>query len=151
MKPCKSCNGTGKGTYHKQECYSCDGKGHFAALDVDSIVTAIIGRKGLKSKRPDDSRAYYVWRMARFHGGKDVTLPMMASLDVRGDPYRNELDAISEHVAKKVFGTDMAGAHRWGRALGMISQDMPGLPDSAYSGGKVADENKPEEEALELH
>jgi hypothetical protein len=159
---CKRCNGSGftvreafsyEGRSYPEErkpCFSCDGKGFFLPPNVDTIIDQNIGRKGLRSKRPDDFRAYYVWRMARFHGGKDVTIPMSASLEVRSDPFREELNLIADSVAAKVFGTSMAGAHRWGRALGYLNQDVPGLPDSAYNSGPVADEDKPEEEMLEL-
>jgi hypothetical protein len=34
--------------------------------------------------------------------------------------------------------------------MGVIDRDMPGLPDSAYSGGRVADADKPFEEGAEL-
>jgi hypothetical protein len=131
-------------------CMPCNGAGAFTTPDLDAILAAVKGRKGLCSKRPADTRAYYVWRMARFHGGADVTMPMSASMDVSGDPFRVELDAIADAVAKRVFGTDLAAAHRWGRVLGHIDRDMPGLPDSAYPGGRVADADKPIEEQSEL-
>lgn len=136
----------------ERPCLSCNGRGNFPALDCDAIAKAIKGRdpRKLCSKRPVDARAYYVWRMARFHGGADVTMPMGASMDVRNDPFRVELDTMADTVARMVFKTDLAGAHRWGRVLGMIDRDMPGLPDSAYSGGRVADKDKPIEEQAEL-
>lgn len=162
-RPCKQCKGEGRyfwkgfttneGKVYPDEwkqCYACEGGGTFAKPDYKSVWAQIKGRKGLKAKRPDDRRAYYVWRMARFHGGADVTMPVTASLGVRSDPYREELDAMADLVAKHVFGTDLAAAHRWGRTLGHIDRDMPGLPASAYTGGPVADSAKPIEEALEL-
>jgi len=60
------------------------------------------------------------------------------------------LDLLADAVAKQVYGTDMAAAHRWGRSLGYVQEDVPGLPDSAYPGGRVADEDKPAEETEEL-
>lgn len=68
-----------------------------------------------------------------------MTMPMTASLVVHGDPYKDELDKVSELVAKKVFGTDMAATCRWGAALGYIRPEQvpAGMPDSAYSGGAV--------------
>jgi hypothetical protein len=144
---------TGRQTHYPdrdEACYACKGVGAFPEPDVTAIIAAIKGRKGLCSKRPADPRAYYVWRNARFHGGADVTMPMGAMMEVAGDPWCKELDAIVDAVAKRVFGTDLAAAHRWGRAMGTINRDMPGLPDSAYSGGRVADADKPEEEAHEL-
>lgn len=161
-RTCDSCKGSGQYireafSYEGKDypryvraCLSCNGAGTLPTPDVQSIIKAIKGRKGLCSKRPKDGRAYYVWRMARFHGGADVTMPIGAMTEIHGDPWRPELDKIADRVARKVFGSDLAAAHRWGRALGHIDRDMPGLPDSAYMGGRVADADKPLEEALEL-
>ena len=119
--------------------------------DYRAIVAAIRGRGGgLRSKRPDDPVCYYVWRMARFHGGADVTMPVSAVMEIAKHPWIRELDALADRVARRVYGTDLAAAHRWGRALGHIDRDMPGLPASAYPCGPVADEHKPIEEAAEL-
>lgn len=133
-------------------CYSCKGTASFPAPDAKAIGLAIKGRdpRKLCSKRPKDARAYYVWRNARFHGGADVTMPMGASMEVSGDPYRKELDVMADIVARAVFGTDLAAAHRWGRAMGVLNTDLPGLPARAYPGASVADGDKPIEEANEL-
>ena len=151
-RPCAACRGAGTQTLFggPRECHACQGTRTFHPPDQRELLAAVTGRNGLRSKRPADTRAYYVWRMARFHGGADVTLPMAASMDVRGDPFREELDLIAEAAAKRFFGTDLAGAHRWGRALGALDRDMPGLPASAYEHGPVADRDKPEEEDAEL-
>ena len=133
-----------------ERCYACTGQGSFASPDADAIIAAIKGRKGLRSKRPDDPRAYYVWRLARFHGGADVTMPICAGLEIAGDPWRAELDELADLVAKRVFGTDLVAAHRWGLALGHLDRTLPGLPASAYPCGPVADRDKPEEERIEL-
>lgn len=120
-------------------CHSCKGEKTFTAPDAKAIIALITtGRKGGESgrrmraswpayKKGDDTynryenrtaaRAYYVWRLARFHGGKDMTLPMTADVVCGGDPFKKELDTMSEEVAKHVFGTDMAAANRWHRAL----------------------------------
>lgn len=58
------------------------------------------------------ARAYYVWRMARFNGGIDMTMPMSADLVVRGDPFRAKLDALADAVAKRAFGLDMSAARK---------------------------------------
>jgi hypothetical protein len=112
-------------------CICCKGEGFFPEIDESAIIAAIVAKQG-KNKGQlrasmtsnfsdrDAARAYYVWRLARFHGGKDVTMPMMADLAVRGDPFKAELDKLADAVAKQYFGTDMAAAHRWGRALGFI-------------------------------
>ena len=162
-RPCGRCAGTRTLTHdafvavdgtaypaHTQPCYACKGRGSFAKPDVDAIIATIKGRKGLRSKRPDDARAYYVWRMARFHGGADVTLPVCAGMEIGGDPFQPELDAIADLVAKRVFGTGLTAAHRWGLALGHLNQTLPGLPASAYPCGPVADRDKPESERDEL-
>lgn len=143
---CPHCEGKGYTIWtwsdrpdENHKCYDCDGTGFFHPIDVPAIMAAIKGRKGLRSSRPSRDkghRAYYVWRMARFHGGVDVTMPFMASLDCGNDPFRAELDAIADHVAKAVFGTDLAAAYRWGSALGMIDKPAPaGLPLTAYPNG----------------
>lgn len=161
---CPKCNGSGTrfdkgftacdGTVYPdrtRNCYYCDGRGHYVRPDYVAICKAIKGRKGLCSKRPADGRAYYVWRMARFHGGADVTMPVMAwTLEIEGDPYRATLDKLADIVAVKVYGTRCAAAHRWGRALGHIERDVPGLPATAYEHGPVCLDGKPIEELPEL-
>ena len=132
MRTCTDCNGTGFKTisgFTTQEgkvyperrygCRTCEGAGTVAAPDEAGIRAAIKGRKpgSLRTARPQDRRAYYVWRMARFHGGVDVTLPVMASLDCGADAYRPELDALADQVAREAFGSDLRGAMRWHRAL----------------------------------
>lgn len=96
------------------------------------IVALLKGRNGkMRSTRPQApakdmtwearvlrDRAYYVWRLARFHGGKDVTMPVMANIMVHGDPELKGLDEMAEWYARKEFGTDMAAAIRWSRVLG---------------------------------
>ncbi len=131
-------------------CLGCNGAGTFPPLDVAALRAEITGRRGLMSIRPKSPRGYYVWRIARFSGGADVTMPIMASVGVRHDPFKRELDVLADAVAREVFGTDVAAAHRWGRALGHLGRDLPGLPASAYPSGPVADEDKPEEEGEEL-
>lgn len=149
MRQCKACKGSGEGL--SGPCLTCSGKGMVEAPDGLAILKQVLGRKGLRSKRPSDPRAYYVWRLARFHGGADVTMPALASMLIWGDPYRAELDELAEAVARAVFGTDLAAAHRWGQALGWFDRELPGLPATAYRGGPVLQRpDKPEEERAEL-
>ena len=164
--PCTHCNGNKltrpivideTRTIPARQCPHCDGIGSFDAVDVPALLKLIKGRRPgtLRSKRPEDSRAYFVWRMARFHGGADVTMPMTASLMVSGDPYVPLLDAVAEKVAQTVYGTDAAGAVRWAHAMGHEVSDhyLNGnvLPASAYPGGPVVtDTHKPYSEAIEL-
>jgi hypothetical protein len=129
-RDCTSCKGTGVNkaaviqgvTYGvDRPCSSCNATGKFAAPDETAIREAIKGRKGLRSAAPKNNhRAYYVWRMARFHGGVDVTMPVMAQVYNHGDPYLDELDKLADTVAKESFGSNMAAALAWGRALGRI-------------------------------
>lgn len=121
---------------YDRPCTSCQGQGVFPALDeaaIKDIVTRIVATRGKNKGRirasmtapfgnreAAEARAYYVWRLARFHGGKDMTLPMSADLVVRGDPFKKELDQLADTVAKHCFGTDMAAAQRWGKALGFL-------------------------------
>ena len=104
----------------REKCLSCNGTGIFNPPDPIAIEEEIRGRKGLRSQRPKSDRAYYVWRLARFHGGKDMTMPVMASVYIHGDPFVDELNKIADDTAKKYFGTDIAAAKRWGRALGNL-------------------------------
>ena len=162
--PCNRCDGTTVLAYPTmpdiapRPCPFCDGRGHFHRVDLPFLLDRIKGRKAgkLRSKRPEDDRAYYVWRMARFHGGADVTMPMTATLAVTGDPYVPYLDVVAEKVAKEVYGSDMAGALRWAHAMGHEVSDryLDGseiVPPSAMPGGPVVmDSHKPDSELLEL-
>lgn len=103
-----------------------------------------------KAVTRDERRAYYIWRMARFHGGVDVCMPMTAMSMVDGDPWVKILDLISDTVAMLQFGTALGAAARWGCAFGMIDKAPNGLPAGAYEGGPVADEFKPLFECAEL-
>jgi hypothetical protein len=133
-RACLRCRGTGQRTVgygpqagQLETCYVCQGRKFFPALDVDAIRAAIKGRKGLRSARPKwiggrgieamhASRCYYVWRMARFHGGVDMRMPMMADLEVGGDPFQRELDALADAAAIQYFGSDLRAARRWAAA-----------------------------------
>ena len=155
------------GDTETRQCYCCEGRKTFDAPNVAAICDAVLtnATKAGKARRfraslpspyargsgskHDTARVYYVWSMARFHGGADVTMPMTASMAIAGDPFRAELNFIAENVAKRAFGTDLAGTVRWSGLLGK-ALDVPGLPASAYQGGPVADENKPDFERAEL-
>lgn len=168
LKPmnCTRCKGEGTvpehwdGEHYQEQpvgrklCVYCRGKKTFDPPDVPAILQAIKGRKGLRSSMTfemsrGNPRAYYVWRLARFHGGKDVTMPMTACILIEGDPFHDLLDKIAELVAKKAFGTDMAAAYRWAGALGHSVSVPDGMPASAYSSGPTYDSNKPDFELLE--
>lgn len=104
--------------FHK--CYACDAKGIFHKPIESTILEALKGRKGMRSAKPADKIVAYVWRMARFHGGKDLTMPICAMSDVAGNPYTEYLDQIADRAAKQFFGSDLQAAKVWGKALGMI-------------------------------
>ena len=165
--PCNGCAGTGtrkpiisdgKIIVPAKPCFDCGGTGSFTAPDIPALLKLIKGRKPgtLRSKRPDNARAYYIWRLTRFHGGQDVTLPMQATFEVSGDPYVPLLDAVAERVAQAVYGTGRAGALRWAHAMGHEVSDsyLDGsqiVPPSAMPGGPVVlDNHKPYSEQLEL-
>jgi len=163
MRQCTTCKGTGKASYSRRTpCPHCEGKGYFPPPNYLQIVMDVTkevkgGRQFRKSPPPVDrttvrgARAYYVWRLTRFHGGADVTLPVLAELICHGDPYKDELDNLAAALAKKVFGTDMAAAYRWLGALGYNLPNVPDLPPTAYRNGPVLMENdKPLEEIIEL-
>ena len=147
-RDCLRCNGTGT-TFHKgfsygdktypdrtESCTRCKGSKVYSAPVFDTILNQITtsrgaptGKRKFRAAFPstlkhyscrDAARAYYVWRLARFHGGKDMTMPMTAEMVIGGDPFHKELEAMADAVAKAYFGTDMAGAKRWGRAFGII-------------------------------
>lgn len=146
---CPRCNGSGRvasvwkdpriempGADGLVQCKTCEGQGDLPPLDEAAIRRLIKGRlpNSLRANRPTRPlasadrvvklncwRAYYVWRMARFHSGADVTLPIMASLHLGDDPAREQLDALVDVIAREAFGSDLRGAARWGRALGYLS------------------------------
>ncbi|MFI5296624.1 MAG: hypothetical protein ACHREM_00885 [Polyangiales bacterium] len=127
-------------------CKRCDAKGArrfktSAPCDYRDGPDAILRR-----------RVYFVWRIARFHGGADVTMPITAQTMIQGDPYVDVLEALATIVAKVQFGTDRAAAHRWAPLLGGGGSHVapPGLPASAYPCGPVADLFKPDFEAAEI-
>lgn len=88
-------------------------------IRILSLILAKTG--GLKTKFAsyEDSRAYYVWRMARFHGGVDCKMPVAAFTLCKDDPALEELEAMAVELAEKNFGTSNGAALVW-HALGAI-------------------------------
>lgn len=159
MKECTCCNGTGQNAWNGKECYACHGRGRFPAPNYAQILEDICTARGQfrRSKPPLETntirgaRAYYVWRLARFHGGVDVTMPILAETIITGDPYADDLDRFAGKVAEIVFGTQLAAAMRWGSILGYVERSISGLPASAYAGGPVLlSDGKPITELAEL-
>lgn len=116
-------------------CTGCEGRKTFAMFDKEAILVTITttrgavgGQRNLRKawagrehfRDHEVARQYYCWRLARFHGGVDMTMPMTAGLVMRADPFKPELDKLADEVAKTFLGTDLAGAARWGRAFGII-------------------------------
>lgn len=142
---CPRCNGLGYvvsiGNGRELTCLGCGGSLQFYPPDLEKILADIKGRKGLRSARPKDARSYYVWRLARFHGGADVTMPVMADLELGLDPFKKELDEITDMVAKVAYGTDMASACRWGGFLTNVDTvtyaEETNQPASAFPCGPV--------------
>lgn len=112
------------------KCHCCNGVGSFEPVDVEKIMAAIVATRGknkgtlrasmtspVYTEGADAQRAYYVWRLARFHGGVDMSMPMMAGLVTRGDPFLDDLEKLADEVAKKFLGSDMRAAARWHRAF----------------------------------
>jgi hypothetical protein len=136
IRNCPRCKGAGEVEDHfkggMRECLNCKGARTYTGFDVTALVSAICATKGKNKGKIRASmtstfsgdqnarRAYYVWRLARFHGGADVTQPMMADLALGSDPFKPELDQLADIVAKEQFGSNMRAALVWGRALGMI-------------------------------
>ena len=177
-RPCKKCKGTGTHDHHWHwnaatmtghhgpgPCDECKATGRIAKPDFDAIFETVTkGKKGVEKrtfrsskpkfvnefKNPAEGRAYYVWRMVRFHGGADVTMPVVASMCVSYDPFEPELNKFSEHIAKAAFGTDMAAAYRWANALGHSIPVPANQPATAFACGPVTDGNKPLAEQPEL-
>lgn len=177
---CNDCKGQGEHVHagftslegqrypeRRYACHTCDGARVLGKPDLEGIFAAVTtargaskGKRKFRSSPPEawrqsnrgieNRRAYFVWRLARFHGGADVTLPMTADTFLGGDPYKPELDAYASVLAGAVFGYSKAGARRWARALGRDVPHEAGEPDSALSCGPVADSNKPSFESLEL-
>ena len=133
-RDCPACKGTGKlpeikyegGSFAASICYDCKGRGDFPPVDIENLLQRIKGRKAgtiksvmtsyLPAGEKDElayRRAYYVWRMARFHGGKDMTMPVVAAMGIGSDPFIKELNEIVDAVAKTAFGSNMRAAYAW--------------------------------------
>lgn len=132
-RACKRCKGTGKRKgwsdtamdYVPTTCDYCEGKGAVPPLDEQAIRAALKGRNGLRTSPPcggrkrtlAECRAYYVWRLARFNGGVDMTMPMVAGLFAGDDAFLAEMNTLSETIATETFGTSYAAVRAWGRVL----------------------------------
>lgn len=133
---CQRCNGTGetRDILNKdamRQCRRCAGGKLFPAINLRDVMDRILAKQGknkgklrasMVSPFPgtlEEQRAYFVWRLARFHGGRDMTMPIMAETSVDGDPFHKELDQIASVVARIFFRTDRAALMMWGKAFGL--------------------------------
>lgn len=64
-------------------------------IDVDELADELTGRgSGLRKSKPDaDGLTQYVWRMARFHGGYDTSMPVTAAWWLQDYLDENDIDA----------------------------------------------------------
>ncbi|MDE2621156.1 MAG: hypothetical protein KGL54_13415 [Sphingomonadales bacterium] len=128
---CTGCAGTGRtatilGT--PAVCLDCYGAGRFAPVDLGDLRRRLTGRNGFRRSLSSGSaqdiascRAYYVWRLVRFHGNIDPTMPFVAGLIARNDPFMADLDAAVTVLGREFLGARANdGAIRWGRALGLL-------------------------------
>ena len=149
---CTHCHGAGETKHWRNDgtmrvCSCCDGRGTFESPDLKQLCEAIKGRKPrtVRSRRPEDPRAWFLWRMVRFHNGQDVTLPMTATMAVDGDPFKPTLEIAAQMIAKHFTGKTSIGSARWRHA---IHGETPA--DTAVLDMPVCDGNKPFIEMQEL-
>jgi len=88
---------------------------------ADILERITVKRKIRKTRPKDDgtqagNRAYYVWKMARFHGGADgpnLHGPMYASVTLGNDEHREWLDNLADAIAQQAYGSNMRAAQAW--------------------------------------
>jgi hypothetical protein len=104
---------------------------------LEHFVDRMTGRDGgLRPSKPtakdDDGLEQYLWRMCRFHGGQDTSLPVTASwwlqdvldeldidasvsgiMDDEGKEITSLLDEFTDVILVKVGRDPTAGAKRW--------------------------------------
>lgn len=149
---CTNCHGAGETEHWRKDgtmrvCSCCDGRGTFESPDLKQLCEAIRGRKPrtVRSKRPEDPRAFFLWRMTRFHSGADVTLPVVATMDVDGDPFKPVLEIAAQMIAEHCTGKQSIGSARWRHA---IHGEMPA--DPAVLDMPIFDSDKPMIERMEV-
>ena len=134
MPNCIKCDGNGFQVLQgsKWPCDRCqDGVFPELKLQLRELYNLCAGTKHtLRSSKPKVSRegsgfytqalnrrAYYVWRMARYHGGQDLTHPDLAVKEIEGDPCIGDLNIVANWFAKETFGTCLAALERRQRML----------------------------------
>ena len=149
--PCNTCEGAGEVLHWRKNgttvpCSDCEGRGCFESPDLVQLANTIKGRKPstIRSKKPEDPRAWFLWRMVRFHSGQDVTLPMTATMAISGDPFKPTLEIAAEMIARHLTGKESIGTARWRHAVHGEVPDDPSIIDAP-----TFDENKPMIERME--
>ena len=106
-----------------------------------NLIKILKGRKGLKTVKPKtDGLDYYIWRMTRFNTGIDMSMPIMASMDINAyfsekiegkksyfaisnksvKKAVNLVDLLVDAMNFKQFGLkSFSGATKWAEALGI--------------------------------
>ena len=114
---CTRCNGAGQIEHWRHDgtmvtCHCCNGRGTFESPDLKQLCADIkrLQAKHCPQQAAEDPRAYFLWRMIRFHTGKDVTLPMTASMAVDHDPFKPTLEAAAVIIARHFTGRDSIGS-----------------------------------------
>lgn len=126
-RKCAACSGSGKNSIDVT-CLSCQGNGKLSVPTKDWVFSQLVKADGsVRSSAPADKTdvdkcVKYVWRIARFHGGVDTHMPVMA--DLLASCFCKEtvsmLDEWASCLAKEKFGTDLAAAFIWGKVMGYI-------------------------------
>lgn len=111
---------------------------NYTAPTFTLVLDACRGRKGLRTSKPKGcGYSAYVWRMARFHSGADVTMPVMCEFDLANyadhsyskssdedraayAALRKQADADADRVCDALGISKYAGAGRWARAFGYV-------------------------------
>jgi hypothetical protein len=99
------------------------------------IATAELqGRNGLRTARPNSGVSAYLWRMVRFHGGVDTTMPVTCYfylqdyldktfnkgefnvcgiINAKGKALLDDLDTLIDPLCERFGLSPYAGARRW--------------------------------------
>jgi hypothetical protein len=105
-------------------------------VDIEQLIDDLEGRNGLRTSKPDaDGLTQYVWRMARFHGGYDDSMPVMIHgalqdyldengidasvtgvMDDAGKEVRSELEKAVDAVLVGYSENPAMAAQRWEKA-----------------------------------
>ena len=88
--------------------------------------------------------------MAKFHGGKDVTMPIAATMDIGKDPYKEILEEFAKVIASTWFGSSNYGVARWHQAM-YGSHNYTDIPKDLGMLLPAYDSDKPLSELMETY